>query len=193
MTAFVTFSPGVALGDLLHLAQHHRGDLGQRELLVADLDADAVVRRLDDLVGADGLRLLHFFGEVVAADQALGRADGLGRRMDHLRLGGVSDLDGPVVAEVHDGSRRALVEGVREHLRAHRSASSRRRCCWCPGRCRWRSPPCRSLLGDDALEPGFEPGPRTVRACGSLPGEAIDPRGGGASRQRPQPIGRAIP
>ena len=104
------------LRDLLHLAQHHRRDFGQREFLVADLDPDAVVRGLDDLVGTDRLRLLHFLREVEAADQALGRADGLGRRVDHLRLGRIPDLDGPVLAEVHDGSRRALAEGVREHL-----------------------------------------------------------------------------
>ena len=106
----------MSLGDLLHLAQHHRGDFRQRKFFLTDLDAHTMIGGFDDLVGVDGLGLLHFFGEVVPADQALRRSHGLRRRVDHLGLGGVPHLDAAILVEMHDRSGGSLAERIVEHL-----------------------------------------------------------------------------
>ena len=80
------------------------------------LDPDAVVRSLDDLVGADRLGFTDLLGEVVAADQALGRGDRVGRIVDDVRPGRVAD-----------GDRTVFVR-------------TRRRWRWCSRRRRSRAP-----------------------------------------------------
>jgi hypothetical protein len=57
------FAAQLSLGHTLHLAEHHGGDLGQRELLLAHLDANTVSGPIGDLVRVDGASLLDLFGE----------------------------------------------------------------------------------------------------------------------------------
>ena len=109
------FVAQVVLDDRLHLLQHQRGDLGQRVDVVADLDADGVVLALDDLVRHHRLRLLHFVGEVEAADEALRAVDGVVGVGDDVALGAVPDEHRPVVEEADHGGVGALAPLVPDH------------------------------------------------------------------------------
>ena len=103
-------------GDLLHLAQHHRRDLGQRELFVADPDPDAVIGPFEDLVGIDDLGLANLFGEVIPADQALGRGNGMNGIVDDIGPGRVAHRDRSVLVKRDHAGGRILTKGVRQHL-----------------------------------------------------------------------------
>ncbi len=100
------------LGDRLHLPKHHGRDLGEGELLIPDLDAQAVIRALDDAVGVDRLGLLDLLGEVVAADQALRGRHRVHGVVDDVGLGGVSHRDAAVLVEGHHAGRHRLAVGV---------------------------------------------------------------------------------
>lgn len=110
----------VGLGGLLHLSEHHGGDLlgGERAANIADLDLD------DGLTRRGGLDLERVVLEVLLevlvvespTDETLDVEDGVGRVLGSLVLGGVSDeaLSGRrSEADVGGGDTVALVLGTK--------------------------------------------------------------------------------
>jgi hypothetical protein len=81
----------VVLGDHLHLLQDHRGDFGDRIVLVPQVDARIVVRSLDDPVRHVLQRRLDLRAVELAADQALARVDRVLGVRDRLPLRDVTD------------------------------------------------------------------------------------------------------
>ena len=106
----------VRLGDGLHLLEHQGRDLGHRHDLVAHLEAHRVVGPLDDAVGHHRLGLLHLVGEVEAADEPLGRVDGVLGVGDDVLLGVVADQDVAVLEEAHHRGVGALAPLVGDDL-----------------------------------------------------------------------------
>ena len=102
----------VRLGVGLQLLEDHRGDLRRCVLLAPGLDANVVVRALDDLVRDD----LHLLGDLVelAPHEPLDREDRVLRVRDLLALGRRADEPLPVLRERDDGRRRAAALGVRD-------------------------------------------------------------------------------
>jgi hypothetical protein len=78
--------------------------------------SNTVVLGFDDLVGADGLGLLDLFGEVVTADQALGRVDRVLGVMDDVGLGGVADSDRAIGLEGDHAGGRGFAVAVRKDV-----------------------------------------------------------------------------
>ena len=79
---------------------------GTRVRLVAELDAHVVVRPLDDRVARGHDRVLHLRRVPLAADQALGRVDGVLGVGDRLPLGDVADQ---ALARLGDGHHAGVV------------------------------------------------------------------------------------
>ena len=102
----------VRLGVGLELLEDHRRDLRRCVLLALGLDADVVVRALDDLV-RDDLHLLRDL-VVLAAHEALDREDRVLRVRDLLALRGCADEPLAVTPEGDDGRSRASALGVRD-------------------------------------------------------------------------------
>src|SRR5437868_5683859 len=102
----------VGLGVRLQLLEDHRADLRRRVLLAVGLDADVVVRALDDLVGDD----LHLLRDLVElpAHEALDREDRVLRVGDLLPPRRGADEPLTVLRERDDGRRRAAALGVRD-------------------------------------------------------------------------------
>ena len=82
-----------ALGVLLELQQDVGGDLGRRECEAADVELEhlAGLEAVDELEGEELQLFLHVVD--VAAHQALGRVDGVGRVGEQGGAGGVADGD----------------------------------------------------------------------------------------------------
>merc|ERR1719440_2176423 len=84
-----------SLGRLLHLEEHHGGDLLRREglrLRLGELNPDVGLAVLgDDVEGPELHVVLHSRVRKSAADEALGVVDGVGRVERSLVLGGVAD------------------------------------------------------------------------------------------------------
>ena len=100
----------VLLGVGLELLQDHRRDLLGRVVLALDVDLDAAVLALRDLVG-DGLALRGGLLEL-AADEALDRLDRVLRVGDRLVLRGLAHDALAVLAERDDRRRGAIAFGV---------------------------------------------------------------------------------
>ena len=106
MTALVDLLAEIGLGGFLELAQDHRGDLGRRVLLAADLDARIAVGSLHDLVGHELDLVEHLV--VPAAHEALDGEDGVLGVRDGLPLRHLADQDLPLLRESDHGRREAV-------------------------------------------------------------------------------------
>ncbi len=102
----------VGLGVRLQLLEDHRRELRRRVLRVADLDANVLVRALDDLVRDHR----HLVGDlrVLAPHEALDREDRVLGVRDGLPLRRRPDEPLAVLRERDDGRRRAPALGVRD-------------------------------------------------------------------------------
>ncbi len=92
----------VGLGDLLHLLQHHRADLGRRVLLFVDLDPRVAVLCFDDVERHETGRVLHLLVVEPAADQPLDRVERVRRVGDRLPPRDVTDKALAVLREGDD-------------------------------------------------------------------------------------------
>ena len=95
----------VVLGDDLHLLEHHRADLRHGVLLVAEHDADVVVRALDDAVARRRHGVLHLRRVPLSADEPLRGVDGVLGVRDRLPLRDVADE--PLARLGHGDHRRS--------------------------------------------------------------------------------------
>ncbi len=81
----------IVLGDELHLLEHHRAHFGDAVLLFAKDDAHVVVRSLHDAIARRRHRVLDLGRVPFAADESLGRVNGVLGVGDRLPLGDVPD------------------------------------------------------------------------------------------------------
>ena len=107
----------VVLGGLLHLAQHHRGDLGRAVPLAAQLDPGVAVLGRDDLVSRDPDAFFHLGRIELAADQPLDREDRVLRIGDGLALGNLAHQPLTRLGERHHRRRGATAFRIRDHHR----------------------------------------------------------------------------
>jgi hypothetical protein len=109
--------PQEIFGDDFHLLQHHRADLGDRILLVAQLDPKVAVGALDDAVARRQNAVLHLRRGPFAADEALGRRDRVFGIGDGLALGDMTDQTLARLGESDHRRRRCPTSTIGDHGR----------------------------------------------------------------------------